>query len=554
MAVPEGLLYAPTHVNAELEPRHRSLGTTSITRSQSILPPPAEVLDEDVSPTIRTLDLIHPHAPLGWPDDLEQDARTSAAEPMEAERVSAHQRFAAWSRRYVLRTVLADALVGAAAVAAPSFFSNSIGGWLQVGLALLGLIAWPAAIGLARGYRRSSVGVGTEELRSVLRAGVAVVTIGAFPAGLLQQQALLKLAVVAAPFAVLLSLTVRFAFRKILHAQQAQGRSVRNVVVVGGVGAVTHLTARLARETHGGMKVLGACVPANERPRAAGLGVPVLGDLEDVASVVRTLGCDGVAVTSDDATRDDYLRRLAWSLEGSGAELLVDPGLVEVAGPRMHIRPLMGFPLLHVEEPHFTGWRRLVKRTADVVITTAGLLVISPVLMTIALAIKLQDGGPIIFRQTRVGRGGEPFTMWKFRSMVIDAEARKAALMTVNQGKGGLFKLDHDPRITRLGKFLRDFSLDELPQLFNVLRGNMSLVGPRPHLAVELAQMPSEASRRSLVTPGLTGLWQVSGRSDLEGDDAIRLDLRYVENWSLSLDLHILWKTASAVLAKRGAR
>jgi exopolysaccharide biosynthesis polyprenyl glycosylphosphotransferase len=280
----------------------------------------------------------------------------------------------------------------------------------------------------------------------------------------------------------------------------------------------------------------------------------VLGNLSQVAEVVRTMGCDAVAVTSDDATRYNYLRELAWSLEGAGVELLVDPGLVEVAGPRMHIRPLMGFPLLHVEEPHFTGWRRGVKRVSDLVLASVGLVLLAPVLLAIAAVVKLQDGGPVIFRQTRVGRGGQLFTMLKFRSMVTDAETRKADLMSRNEGNGGLFKLRADPRITRVGRILRDFSLDELPQLFNVLAGSMSLVGPRPHLASELAQMPTAASRRSLVTPGLTGLWQVSGRSNLEGDDAIRLDLRYVENWSLTLDLQILWKTISAVVAKRGAR
>jgi exopolysaccharide biosynthesis polyprenyl glycosylphosphotransferase len=219
----------------------------------------------------------------------------------------------------------------------------------------------------------------------------------------------------------------------------------------------------------------------------------------------------------------------------------------------MHIRPLMGFPLLHVEEPHFTGWRRVVKRVSDLVLASVGLVVLAPVLMGIAAVVKLQDGGPVFFRQTRVGRGGQLFSMLKFRSMVIDAENRKTELMARNEGNGGLFKLRDDPRITPVGKILRDFSLDELPQLFNVLTGSMSLVGPRPHLASELAQMPREAIRRSLVTPGLTGMWQVSGRSDLEGDDAVRLDLRYVENWSLSLDLLILWKTGSAVLARRGA-
>src|SRR4029450_4619431 len=247
-------------------------------------------------------------------------------------------------------------------------------------------------------------------------------------------------------------------------------------------------------------------------------------------------------------------RELACALEGAGVELLVDPGLVEVAGPRMHIRPLLGFPLLHVEEPHFTGWRRLGKRASDLLLTSVGLLIISPLMLGIAAMIKLQDGGAVIFRQARVGRGGELFTMLKFRSMVSDAEAPTGHLLPLNEGNGALFKLRDDPRITRFGKFLRDFSLDELPQLFNVLRGSMSLVGPRPHLVQELAMMPDAASRRSLVTPGLTGLWQVSGRSALQEEDAIKLDLRYVENWSLTLDLLILWKTISAVRAKGGAR
>ncbi|GAA3719044.1 hypothetical protein GCM10022204_43940 [Microlunatus aurantiacus] len=214
----------------------------------------------------------------------------------------------------------------------------------------------------------------------------------------------------------------------------------------------------------------------------------------------------------------------------------------------------MGAPLLHIEEPHFSGWRKVIKRSSDLMITSLGLIAISPILVAIAILIKLQDGGPVLFRQKRVGQNGDEFWMYKFRSMVTDAETRKAALMAKNEGKGGLFKLTDDPRITPLGRFLRDYSFDELPQLFNVLNGSMSLVGPRPHLAHEIAQMPSEATRRTLVTPGLTGLWQVSGRSDLEGDEGVRLDLRYVENWTFTLDILILWKTASAVLAKRGAR
>lgn len=472
---------------------------------------------------------------------------------VEAKRI----RFSEWSRRYVLRLAATDAVIGGVLSAALAAYSNTLSGrglGTVAVLALVGATLWTAAIGMARGYQRGRVGFGSDELRSVLQAGVGLVFVGAFPAGLLQQTALLKLVVVGTPAAVFLSLVARYVARKALHHRQATGQHMRHVIVVGNSAAARELKQRLDREPHGGMKVVGVCTPHHEGRVATDLGMPVLGDLGDVADVVRRYGCDAVAVTSDDATRHTYLRELSWSLEGTGVEMLVDPGLIEVAGPRMHIRPLLGFPLLHVEEPHFTGWRRLLKRSADVALTGIGLLLALPLLVAIAAAIKLQDGGPIFFKQTRVGQSGKPFTMYKFRSMVIDAEARKSALMAMNEGKGGLFKVTRDPRITRLGHFLRDYSLDELPQLWNVLNGTMSLVGPRPHLESELAQMPSHAARRSLVTPGLTGLWQVSGRSDLEGDDAVRLDLRYVENWSLTMDLMILWKTGFAVLAKRGAR
>lgn len=463
--------------------------------------------------------------------------------------------FAKASRSYVIRLAALDALMGALATAVPASISNTLSydPIRVVVLSFLGALLWPLAIGLVRGYTSRQVGVGFDELRAVFRAGIAVVVVGAFPAGLLNEHTILKLVVIAVPLAVVLSLATRFITRKLLHRQQVRGLNVRHVVVVGSAQATHHLCERLERERHCGMKVIGVCVPEEDLQIAGIRDQPVLGTLADVANVVRRLRADGVAVTNDDITRHDYLRQLSWSLEGAGIEMLVDPGLVEVAGPRMHIRPLMGFPLLHVEEPHFVGWRRVIKRATDVVLSAAGVVMAAPVLLAIAIAVKLQDGGPVLFRQVRVGRGGKPFTMLKFRSMVIDAEQRKLDLLTRNEGKGGLFKLTSDPRVTRLGRFLRDFSLDELPQLFNVLNGSMSLVGPRPHLAHELAQMPTEASRRSLVTPGLTGLWQISGRSDLEGDDAIRLDLRYVENWSLTLDLLILWKTGSAVLARRGA-
>jgi exopolysaccharide biosynthesis polyprenyl glycosylphosphotransferase len=532
----------------ELAPDSHTTEAQRLSSSQTV-----DFLDD--SPTLR-------HGSL----DLEgNDQLATTADP--AGTVPASRRFAAWSRRYLILVASADALVGGLAAAIPAEISDTLSwGHRVLLLWLVGLVVWPAAIAVCRGYRSNRIGFGFDEPGAVMRAGMVVVVACALPAGFmavptgaldpdgaLKLYALLKLVATGTPFAVLLSLLVRFVARKCLHVLQSHGRSLRHVVVVGSFSAAQQLSNRIQREPDAGMKVIGLCLPSSELPRPVVAGVPVLGSLGQVPEVVRAMGCDAVAVTSDDATRYNYLRELAWSLEGAGVELLVDPGIVEVAGPRMHIRPLMGFPLLHVEEPHFTGWRRLVKRMSDLVLTSVGVLIISPLLLGIAAVVKLHDGGPVIFRQARIGRDGKPFMMLKFRSMVVDAEDRKLELMAHNEGKGGLFKLAHDPRVTPCGRFLRSFSLDELPQLFNVLAGSMSLVGPRPHLASELAQMPSEASRRSLVTPGLTGLWQVSGRSDLEGDDAIRLDLRYVENWSLGLDLQILWKTISAVIAKRGA-
>ena len=395
----------------------------------------------DDSPTVRLESL-----------DLREDQLTTAADRA----VPANKRFAAWSRRYLLLVVSADAVVGGIAAAVPASISDTLSwGNRILSICLVGLVVWPAAIALCRGYRRNRIGIGFDEPGAVLRAGMAVVVAGALPAGLMAVPAgaldpdgvltllyaLLKLVATATPLAVLLSLVVRFVARRILHHLQIRGRSLRHVVVVGSFGAAQQLSERIQREPDTGMKVIGLCLPSSELPRPVVDGIPVLGSLRQVPKVVRAMGCDAVAVTSDDATRYNYLRELAWSLEGAGVELLVDPGLVEVAGPRMHIRPLMGFPLLHVEEPHFTGWRWVVKRATDLALTSVGLMIISPLMLGIAAVVKLQDGGPVIFRQARIGRDGKPFMMLKFRSMVVDAEDRKLALMAHNEGKGGLFKL-----------------------------------------------------------------------------------------------------------------
>jgi exopolysaccharide biosynthesis polyprenyl glycosylphosphotransferase len=233
--------------------------------------------------------------------------------------------------------------------------------------------------------------------------------------------------------------------------------------------------------------------------------------------------------------------------------MVVAPVLMEVAGPRLHVSGVLGMPLLRVSAPAFTGGRRIVKEVFDRVGSAIMLTLLLPLLIAVSVGIVLDDRGPVFYRQRRVGRGGESFNMWKFRTMVKDADRRRSDLVECNDGAGPLFKMRKDPRVTRLGMLLRRYSLDELPQLFNVLAGRMSLVGPRPPLPEETATYGPDVRRRLLVKPGLTGLWQVSGRSDLSWAEAIRLDLRYVEDWSLALDAAILWKTLRAVVSGSGA-
>jgi exopolysaccharide biosynthesis polyprenyl glycosylphosphotransferase len=286
-------------------------------------------------------------------------------------------------------------------------------------------------------------------------------------------------------------------------------------------------------------------------PRHLDAPVPVHSGRE-IVPLVLEVGADTLAVCGSASAEPGELRRLAWQLEGTGIDLIVAPQLTDIAGPRVHVRPVEGLPLLYVEEPTLSGVAWLVKNVLDRVAAVIGLLITLPLLLPVALAIKLSDGGPVFFRQSRVGREGKTFQVWKFRTMYVDAEERLAALVDQNESDGLLFKIRNDPRVTPIGRFLRASSLDELPQLINVLVGEMSLVGPRP-LPAEDGDFLGDVRRRLLVRPGITGLWQVSGRSDLSWDDAVRLDLYYVDNWSLSFDLTILWRTVGVVLRSKGA-
>jgi len=282
-------------------------------------------------------------------------------------------------------------------------------------------------------------------------------------------------------------------------------------------------------------------------------GIPFVGGMGNVARVVELYDADTVAVLACPEMSGVRLRELAWELEKTGTDLCVAPALMDVAGPRTTIRPVAGLPLLHVDHPEFTGAKQVIKGAFDKILGASALALLAPVFIAAAIAIRLADGGPALFRQTRVGRDGHAFIVYKFRTMVLDAEERKAQLVASNEHDGVLFKIRNDPRITTVGAWLRRWSLDELPQLINVVRGDMSLVGPRPALPDEAARYGDYVRRRLVVKPGMTGLWQVNGRADLSWEESVRLDLRYVENWSLILDLQILWKTFSAVRQGSGA-
>ncbi|MEU7610346.1 sugar transferase [Micromonospora sp. NPDC049204] len=348
----------------------------------------------------------------------------------------------------------------------------------------------------------------------------------------------------------------RFAARKRLHRARSMGAGwSRRVLVVGDTAHVLELVHTLRREPYAGYQVVGACIPdALLAPVAQRLGdVPVVGSFRGIPEAATAIGADTVAVTASGELTATRLRRLGWQLEGTGIDLVVAPALTDVAGPRIHTRPVAGLPLIHVEAPEFRGARKLVKGLVDRSASSLALALLMPLIAVIALAIKLDSRGPVLFRQVRVGRGGQEFGVFKFRTMVVNADTLLAELTARNETDGLMFKMRQDPRVTRVGRLLRKWSLDELPQLVNVLLGQMSMVGPRPPLPSEVARYDGDVARRLLVKPGMTGLWQVSGRSDLSWEDGIRLDLYYVENWSLAADLTILWKTFGAVLNGRGA-
>jgi exopolysaccharide biosynthesis polyprenyl glycosylphosphotransferase len=430
------------------------------------------------------------------------------------------------------------------------FDNRTPGPYLLYSLALP--VLWLISVGLAGGYDSRFIGVGSEEFRRVLNAGVCLTAGVAVLAYATKADLARGYVVIALPSVTILDLLARFALRKRLHRRRQLGGCMRKVVIVGHSHVVAGLVTVLNRETYHGLQVVAACVTGRGEPAEVG-EIPVVHGLQGVPDVVGRFDADTVAVLACPEMSGVRLRELAWDLEKTGTDLCVAPALLDVAGPRTTIRPVAGLPLLHMDHPEFTGARRLIKTAFDRACAASALVLLSPLLLAVAVIIRCSDGGPALFRQVRVGRDGRSFTLYKFRTMVLDAEERKPQLAELNETGTVLFKIRKDPRVTTVGARLRRWSVDELPQLLNVLRGDMSLVGPRPALPEEAARYGDHVRRRLAVRPGLTGLWQVKGRSDLSWEESVRLDLRYVENWSFVLDLQILWKTWSAVTRGSGA-
>ncbi|MEH0974541.1 sugar transferase [Micromonospora sp. CPCC 205546] len=475
----------------------------------------------------------------------------------------ARRRVSRWHRPYITILVLLDfAAAAAASLIAIETFDQSRAGfynaeqdptWFHTVAFVLLPLGWLVSLWANRAYDRRYLGLGPDEYKRVIRAGVAVAATVSFLAFATKTDLSRYTVGTALLAALLLILLNRMLCRFVLHVVRRNiSQAGHRMVLIGTLPECLEVYTAVTRNPAAGLMPVAIHI-TDGYAAAKGIETPVpVYAGRDVLALVREVGGDTIAVCGSASSEPGELRRLAWQLEGSGVDLVVAPQLTDIAGPRVHIRPIEGLPLLHVEEPTLSGPALLAKNLMDRVAAGLGLLLLAPVFLAIAIAIRLSDPGPVFFRQPRVGHEGRTFRVWKFRTMYVDAEDRLASLVDRNETDGMLFKMKQDPRVFPVGRFLRASSLDELPQLINVLKGEMSLVGPRP-LPADDGDFLGDVRRRLLVRPGMTGLWQVSGRSDLSWDEAVRLDLYYVDNWSLAYDLSILWRTVGVVLARKGA-
>ncbi|AZZ41378.1 sugar transferase [Acidipropionibacterium jensenii] len=482
-------------------------------------------------------------------DVLADDSANGA----RADQLRRHTREPAWGKSYrkvlvasdflaitvavmismVLMTPSGEALVGASGVDLP----------YTAVAAALGVV-WLLALGAGGSRNPWITGAGVEEYMRVIKVTLYVFGGIAIASYILKAQFARSLFISLLPIGALLLLFSRWIARSWINNSRSHGKNLTSCAVVGPSAQVERVVADLKRHTDAGFQPVGVCLLDSEEPTII-QGVPSCSWSQLLGTAASTI-FDAVIAT--DGLPGTYLRKLAWNLEGSSTSLVVTPRVMDIVGPRAHYTDAPGVSLVHVDIPTFSGWKYAVKRAFDVVVSIIALVVLSPIFLLTAILIKREDGGPVIFRQERVGQNGEPFTIHKFRSMSVNAESKIQELIDESGGHALFFKLDHDPRMTKIGATLRKYSIDELPQFWTVLKGDMSVVGPRPQMAREVAEYTPAYKRRLLTKPGITGLWQICGRSDLSPEEGMRLDLRYVENWSPITDIIIVTKTVTTIL------
>jgi exopolysaccharide biosynthesis polyprenyl glycosylphosphotransferase len=470
-----------------------------------------------------------------------------------------------WSNRYRRVLAVSDATVifSVAFAAHMPWFGLEAApvavGWFDVGylqISLLIAVAWVLALGAYRTRDPRIVGIGVDEYKRVISATVSLLGLLAMVCLVFHVDIARSYFALAFPLGVAGLIASRWVLRRWLSRQRARGHYLSRVLVLGKRRDVSYVVNQIEKKSGAAYHVVGVSRPGKSSMQWLTLGgraIPVVPESRSIVDAVRDLGADAVIVAGPGKGGGKYIQELGWQLEESATELILATGLTNVAGPRIHARPVEGLPLMHVELPQYTGARHTLKRLFDIVASASALLALLPVFLILAVLIKRDSPGKALFRQERVGKGGKKFLMIKFRSMVETAEEDLGALLEQNEGAGMLFKMQHDPRVTGVGRWLRKYSLDELPQFWNVLKGDMSLVGPRPPLQREVDGYETRVHRRLYIKPGLTGMWQTNGRSELNWQDSVRLDLYYVENWSLAGDLIIIWRTALQMIKPVGA-
>lgn len=469
-------------------------------------------------------------------------------------------------RRYCRRLVLTDALVIAAAGATPAvataLAAEDPAGpytWQLVMTGMAVTLSWLLTMALFKTRAMGRIAVGMQEYKYVVYAAASLAgVLGVL--GLMTPIPNLRIFVtMALPAGLAALLVARWAWRQWLQVQRQHGFALSNVLVYGQAADAPHVVHHISKRTGPAYRVVGVMVDgfcdaeAEADLRATDPTLPLLSESAAIEEQVWHLGADAVVVAGPLSGGNGALQELSWRLERIGVQLIVVSALTNVASRRVRTSPVDGLPLLHVELAKFTGWRYALKRSMDIAFASVALLLLSPVFLIIAGLIRLDGPGSVFFKQERAGQDGNPFHMFKFRTMIPNAEQVLAELETQNEGAGPLFKLKEDPRVTRIGRLLRKHSLDELPQFLNVLRGEMSVVGPRPPLFKEVAAYEGHTHRRLYLKPGVTGLWQVSGRSNLSWKESVRLDLYYVENWTALSDLRIVWRTIRVMIKPDGA-